>query len=145
MLPDRLKRAEGPAEALTHERCPGLRRLCPGDGFFVIADAPAGPADRDGKVGIFCDRIARKPFRGAQGIDWPCSQCSRDHGNTIEQIEGALLQILAGDVFEGLPAGEPLGTIANFNVARNSPDFWIAEVTKKFTDGIRLDGGICVD
>ena len=51
------------------------------------------------------------------GFGAPGAQRAGNHGNAVEQIEGALFQVLAGDVFERLPAGEPAVAIADFDVA----------------------------
>src|ERR1700722_7194412 len=41
VFPECLQRAEGPTETLADELARGLGSFGPGDGFFVVADAPA--------------------------------------------------------------------------------------------------------
>jgi len=40
----------------------------------------------------------------------------------VEEIEGAALKVLAGDVFEGLPAGPEVDAVADLCVAGDGAD-----------------------
>ena len=54
---------------------------------------------------------------GAPGADG-----SGNHGDDVEEIEGAALEVLAGDVFERLPAGPEVDAIADLGVAGDGAD-----------------------
>ena len=145
VLPERLQRAKGPAESLANQSAGRFRSFGPGDGFFVITDAPAQAANPDGQVGVFRHGIRGDAARGFDGLFAPCAQRAGDNRDAIQKIEGALLHILAGDVFERLPAREPARAIADFDVAGDSANGWIGKMAQQFADGVRLDFGIGVD
>ena len=107
VLPEGLQRSEGPAEALANELAGGFGRFGPGDGFFVVADAPAEAANRDGEVGIFGDSVGGDAAGGGDRFLAPRAERAGHDRDAIQQIESALLHVLAGDVFERLPAREP--------------------------------------
>src|SRR5579863_5457962 len=95
VLPERLQRAEGPAEALANELASGFRCLGPGYRFFVVADAPTEAANRDGEVGVFRNRVRRDAAGGCDRFFAPSSERARHNRDAIQQIESALLHILA--------------------------------------------------
>ena len=66
-------------------------------------------------------------------------------GNAIQQIEGALFEVLAGDVFERLPAREPAVAIAHLDVAGDGADARVGEVAHQFADGVGRDGRVGVN
>src|SRR5579871_2422888 len=107
VLPESLQRAEGPPETLANQLAGGFGSFGPGDSFFVVADAPAEAADRDGEVSVFGDRVRCDAAGGRDRFLAPSAERARHNGDAIQQIEGALLHVLAGDVFERLPACEP--------------------------------------
>ena len=123
----------------------GFRRFGPGDGFFVVADAPAEAANRDGEVGVFGDGVGGDSAGGCDGFFAPGAERAGNHGDAIEQIESALLHILTGDVFERLPAGEPARAVADFYVAGDGAEFRIGEMAHEFADRVGLDFGVGVD
>ena len=63
----------------------------------------------------------------------------------FSKIERALLHILAGDVFERLPAREPARAVADFHVAGDGAKLRIGKMAHEFADGIGLDFGVGVD
>ena len=145
VFPESLQRAEGPAEALANELAGGFGGFGPGDGFFVVADAPAEAADRDGEVGVFGDGVGGDAAGGGDGFFAPSAERAGNDRDAIQKIERALLHILAGDVFERLPAREPARAIADFHVAGDGAEFGIGEVAHEFADGVGLDFGVGVD
>ena len=145
MLPDRLNCAEGPAEALADQRFDGFGDFGVADGVFVVEDFPAAAANGDREIGIFRHGIARKSFATAHEIGAPGSDCAGHHGNAIQEIESALFEILAGDVFEGLPAREPAIAIHDFHVSGDGADARIGEIADELGDGVGIDDGVGVD
>ena len=113
--------------------------------FFVVADVPAEAADGDGEVGVFSDGISSNAASGGDRFFAPSAERAWHDRDAIEQIERALLHILAGDVFERLPAGEPARAIADFHVAGHGAEFGIGEVADEFADGVGLDFGVGVN
>src|SRR5713226_759308 len=128
MLPKRLQRSESPAEALPNQHARSLRRLRPRNGFFLIRDPPSQPPNGDSQVGILGDRVRGNPSYCIDGFLSPRAQSSWHHRYAIQQIEGALLHVLAGDIFERLPAREPTRAVAHFYVPRDRPSLGVGEM-----------------
>ena len=63
----------------------------------------------------------------------------------MEEIEGAALEVLAGDVFEGLPAGPEIDAVADLGVAGDGADAGILKVGNELGDGVGGDHGVGVD
>jgi hypothetical protein len=59
--------------------------------------------------------------------------------------ERAPLEILAGDVFEGLPARPKVDAVADLRVACNRRDFGIEKVRHHAGNGVWRNDGIGVD
>ena len=58
----------------------------------------------------------------------PCPERAGHHGDAIEQIESALLHVLAGDVLKSLPARKPSAAIADLDVTGHRADLRIGEM-----------------
>ena len=69
-----------------------------------------------------------------QQVRAPCADGAGHHRNAIQQIECALFEILAGDVFERLPASEPAIAVHHFHVAGDGADSWIGEMADEQRD-----------
>ena len=63
----------------------------------------------------------------------------------MEQIEGAALEVLAGDVFQRLPAGPEVDAIAHLGVAGHGADARVFKVRQQLGDGVGGDDGVGVD
>src|SRR6266404_1309771 len=83
VLPERLQRAEGPAEPLANEHAGRFGGFRPGDGFFVVINMPAEAAYGDGEVGIFGNGIRGDPSGGFDGFSAPGTQCAGDYGDAV--------------------------------------------------------------
>src|SRR5208283_2668178 len=145
VLPEGLQGAKGPTKTLANQ---GLWRdggFGPGDGVFVVSDAPAEAANGDGEIGVFGDRVRSDATGGFDGLAAPGTERARNDRNAIQEIEGALFHVLAGDVFERLPTSEPAGAIADFDVASNGADPRIRKVTEQIGYGVGLDFGVRVN
>src|SRR5260370_868870 len=145
MLPEGLQSAEGPAETLTDELPGGFRSFRPGDGLFVVDNAPTEAADSNGQIGVFGDGVRSDAARGFNGFLAPRTERSGHNGNAIQQVKGALLHVLAGDVLERLPARQPARAVADLHVARDRTNLGIRKMTDQFADGIRLNFRVRVD
>ena len=145
MLPERLQSAKGPAEALADQGVGGIGRFGPADGFFGVGDSPAAATDGDGQIGIFGDRVRGETAGLADGRGTPGAERSGNDRDAVQQIEGALLKILTGDVFQRLPAGDPGVAVADLDVAGDRADAGIDHVAHHAADGVGSDGGIGVD
>ena len=62
-----------------------------------------------------------------------------------EGVEGAAVEVLAGDVLEGLPAGPQVDAVADLGVAGHGSDARILEVRHQVGDGVGADQGIGID
>src|SRR6266436_260078 len=145
MLPEGLQRAKGPAETLADQLAGRFRSFRPGNGFFVVADAPAEAADGDGQIGVFGDGVRRDATRGFDGLLAPSAQRAGYDGNAIQQVEGALLHVLAGDVLQRLPARKPARAVADLDVAGDGANLGIGEMANELADGVRFDFRVRVD
>src|SRR3989442_15536452 len=94
VLPERLQRAEGPAESLPDERLARIRRLGPRHSFFVVDDAPAQSANRDGQVGVFRYGVRGDTSGRLNRFPAPSAERALDNGDTILQIKRALFYVL---------------------------------------------------
>ncbi len=145
VLPEGLQGAKGPTETLSNEGLWSDGGFGPGDGIFVIGDAPAEAANGDGEIGVFGDGVRRDATGGFDGLATPGTKSAGNDRDAIQEIEGALFHVLAGDVFERLPAREPAGAIANLNVAGGGADLRIGKVAEQIGDGVGLDFGVRVN
>ncbi len=112
-------------EPLTDQDAGRFRSFGPRDGFLFVIDVPAEAADSDGEVGVFGHGVCGDAASVFDGFFAPRAQSAGDDGDAVKQIEGTLLHILAGDVFESLPAGEPAGAVADFYVASYGAHFFV--------------------
>ena len=81
----------------------------------------------------------------AQQIGAPRADGAGNDRNAIQQIEGALFEILAGDVFERLPARDPAIAIDHFHVAGDGSDFGIGKMANQARNRFGIDDGVGVD
>ena len=145
MFPHGLQRTEGPAEALANESFDGFGNLGAADSVFVVEDFPAIAADGEGEVGVFGYGIARKAMMLAQQAGAPRANGTWNDRNAIQQIEGALFEVLAGDVFEGLPASKPAIAIHHLNVASDGADLRIREVANQTRNRRGINDGVAIN
>ena len=75
----------------------------------------------------------------------PRADSSGNNTDGAEGIQGSSLKVLAGDVFEGLPARPEVDAVADFGVSRDSADFGIEEVRDQAADGVGCDDGIGIN
>src|SRR6266567_8835771 len=134
MLPERLQRAEGPAEALADELPRRFGSLGPGDGLFVVADAPPEAADSDSQIGVFGHGVRSDATGGFNGFLAPSPERAWDDCDAVQKVKRALFHVLAGDVFERLPACEPARAIAHLDVAGYRAKLGIGKMAKQFAD-----------
>src|SRR5262249_5231366 len=145
MLPERLQRAERPAEALANELAWSFRSFGPGDGLLVIANAPAGTANGDGEIGVFGNGVSSDASDRLDNGLSPSTESTGDDGDAIEKIERSLLHVLAGDVLKSLPASEPAATVADFDVTGDRGNFGIRKVTNELGDRVRFNLRVRID
>ena len=77
--------------------------------------------------------------------DAPGANRARHHADRAHGVERAPLEILAGDVFERLPARPEVDAVADFGIAGDGSNFRIEEVRHHAGDGIGSNDGIGVD
>ena len=145
MFPHRLQDAERPAEALAHQ-APGV------DGRFSVSQRAVFVVDLEplleqvhGQVGILGHGVQRIAAGGLHRRGAPCADGARNHGDHVEQVESAALEVLAGDVFQGLPARPQVHAVAHLGVAGHGADRGILKVRNQLGDGVGGDHGVGVD
>ena len=77
--------------------------------------------------------------------DAPRADRSRHHADRAHGIQRAALEVLAGDVFQRLPARPEIDAVADFGIAGNGADFRIQEVRHQMRDGVVRDDRVGVD
>ena len=132
MLPDGLQGAEGPAEALAHEAFCIDGRLSVGESAVFKINSQALFEQVHGEVGVFGDGVERIAAGRFDGSGAPCADGAGDDGDDVKEVESAALKILAGDVFEGLPAGPEIDAVADLGVAGDGADSGILEMRNEF-------------
>ena len=63
----------------------------------------------------------------------------------MKEVKGAALEVLAGDVFQSLPAGPEVDAVAHLGVAGDGADAGIFKVGNELGDGVGSDDGIGID
>ena len=98
-----------------------------------------------GEVGVFGDGVDGVAAGSLDGAGAPCADGSGNDGDDVEEVEGAALEVLAGDVFEGLPAGPEIDAVADLGVSGDGADERVLEVGNELADGVGGDDGVGVD
>ncbi len=113
--------------------------------LILVDDGVALLEKIHGQVGVFGDGVGVVAVAGFDGRGAPCADGSGDDGDDVEEIEGAAFEVLAGDVFEGLPACPEIDAVADLGVAGDGADLRVGEVRNKACDGVGGDDGVGVD
>src|SRR5882757_3617239 len=142
---DRLQNAEGPAEALTDEAIGIDRRLGECERAVFVDYAVALFEEIHGEVGIFGDGVGVIASAGLYRVGSPRANRAGDDHHDVEEVQRAAFEVLAGDVFERLPAGPEVYTVADFGVSGDGADLWIGEVRHQVGHGVVGDHSIGVD
>src|SRR5208282_4495827 len=145
MLKDGLQNSERPAKALAHERVGTGRSLGEGEGQVFVFHAIAVAQERHSQIGVFGDGVHVVAARFADRRGTPGADRARHHAHRAHGIERSPLKILAGDVFERLPARPEVHAVPNLGVAGHGRNFRIEEVGHEAGDGIRGNNGIGID
>ena len=85
------------------------------------------------------------PLLAAQQLRAPRAHGAGHHRNAIQQIESALFQILAGDVFERLPAREPAIAVHHFHVAGDGAHLGVGEMAHEARNRFGIHDGIGIN
>ena len=75
----------------------------------------------------------------------PCADRSGDDHDDVEEIECAAFEVLAGDVFESLPACPQIDAVADLGIAGDGADLRIVEVRNQLRDRIDGNDGVGID
>ena len=128
MLPDGLGDAERPAEALAHEALGRSGRFSIGQRAVFAHDSPLVLQQLHGQVSIFGDRVSVVTSSLLHSFHAPCANGSRNHADRAQHVEGTAFEILAGDVFQRLPASPEVHAVTDFSVAGYRADFGISKM-----------------
>src|SRR5437899_6270796 len=145
VLPHRLQNAERPAETLAHQAICRRGSLGVGESHIFVLDPKAAAQQGHGEVSVLRNGVNVEASSLAHGRDSPGANGSRYHANRAQRIESATLEILAGDVFERLPAGPQVHAIANLGVARHRSNFGIEEMQHQVGNGVRSDDRVGIN
>ena len=112
--------------------------------WFLVDDLVALFEEIHGEVGVFGDGVgvvsaACLDRRGAPRADGP-----RNHHDHVEEVQRAALKVLAGDIFQRLPAGQ-VDSVTHLGVAGHGPDLRVGEVGNQVGDGVARDDAVGVD
>ena len=128
VLEDGLQDSEAPAEALAHEAVGVDGGLGEGEGLVFVDDGVALLKDGHGEVGVLGDGVGVVAAGGFDGAGAPGSDGSWDYSDDVEEIESSALEVLDGDVLEGLPAGPEVDAVADLGVSGDGADLRVGEV-----------------
>ena len=109
--------------------------------FHAIAVAQ----QRHGQIGVFGNGIDVVASRFANRLDAPGADRARHHADRTHGVERSPFEILAGDVFERLPARPQVDAVADFGIAGDGCNFRIEEMRHHADDGVGSDDGVGVD
>jgi len=144
MFPDRLQGAEGPAEALAHEAAGVDGRLSISQGAVFVVDFPARFEQAHGEVGVFSHGVERVSAGCFYGRGAPCADGAGNHGDDMKEVKGAALEVLAGDVFQSLPAVQRLTRLPTLALPAMAP-MPDLQSGNELGDGVGSDDGIGID
>ena len=145
MFVNRLQNAERPAETLAHQAICVGRRLGIGERHVFVLDAISAAQQRHGEVGILGDGIDVIAASLAHCGNAPRADRAGHDADRAQNVERAPLKILAGDVFQGLPARPEIDAVADLGIAGNRADFRIDEVRHQSRDRVRRDDRVGID
>ncbi len=128
VFPNRLHDAEGPAEALPHQPIRGGRSLGVGQGTVFIVHPVAGLEQRHRQVSIFGNGVVVISTGRKYRSRSPCADRAGNDAHRVQCVERAAFEVLAGDIFQRLPAGPEIDPVAHLGIARHGSDAWIGEV-----------------
>ncbi len=128
MLEDGLQNSKRPAETLAHERVGAGGSFGEGQRQVFVFHAIAVAQQRHGEIGVFGDGIDVIAAGLADRLDAPGADGSGHHAHRAHGVQRAAFEILAGDVFERLPARPEIHAVADFGVAGHGCNFRIEEV-----------------
>src|SRR5450432_4795905 len=72
----------------------------------------------------------------------PCADRAGNHADRAQQIKRPALEILAGDVFQRLPARPQIHAVAHFGIARHRTNALIMEMGNQMRNGVAGDDRI---
>ena len=142
---DRLQNSEGPAKALAHERIRARRSFGKSERLIFVLHSVPVAQQRHRQIGILGNRVHMVASGFADCFHPPCPDGSRHHADRAHGIERTPFKILAGDVFERLPAGPEIHPVADLRIPRHGGNLRIEEMGHKAMDRIGRNNGIGID
>ena len=115
------------------------------DGIGLRVDPPPDPPDAPRQVHVLGHRVGRVAARLQDRLAPPRADSARHHGHGVDERVRAPVEILAGDVFDGLPVRERVHAIADLHVAGHRADVRVAEVAHQALDGVLGEDGVGVE
>src|SRR5690242_7315279 len=138
MFPEALHDAEAPAKPLPEKHFHGLRCFRVRNGSSTVTDHVSATENADRQVAVLRQRIRSKPSRLKNSRLPESADSAGNYRDTVEQVKCAAVEILAGDVFNGLPFGKHVHLISHFYIAGNRPHFFTREHFHQAGNSIRL-------
>ena len=145
MLVHGLQNSERPAKTLAHQAIRIGRRLGVGQRHVFVFDAITAAQQRHRQIGIFRDRIDVVAAGLAHRRNAPRTNRSGHHADRAQHVERTALEVLAGDVFERLPARPQIHAVADLGVARDRTNFRIDEVRHQARNRVGCDDRVGVN
>ena len=75
------------------------------------------PQQADSEITILRESIIREATHVKKCVFPKCADGARDNGNAIQQVKCPPVEILAGNILNGLPLGENADFVPDFHVA----------------------------
>jgi len=128
VLPDGLQNPKRPAKALAHQAVGVGWSFGEGESAVLVFHAVAVAQEGHGQIRIFGDGVHVVATGFADCVHAPGTDRSWHDAHCAHGVKSPPLEILAGDVFERLPARPEIYAIANLGVSRDCADFRVQEV-----------------
>src|SRR5215471_8118629 len=136
MFPGGLECSIHPPVTLANKTAQGIRSFSKPNSFIFIRNRVTQLPDSHRKVSVLRQRQIIETSDPFDKLATPCSNGTGDNCHTIQQIESATIEILAGDVFERLPSSQKVDTIANLRVAGDRTDLRICKMSNELTHSV---------
>lgn len=117
VFPEALEGAVTPTEPLLEKRSDPFRSFRYGSGLRRVDDASSVFQKRQGKVGIFHERIARVSAYFDNLLFFPSTRCSGNHRYAVERVECATVVVLPCDVFHFLEGSKDVLDVSHSDIA----------------------------
>ena len=111
----------------------------------LVKHLPVAPRQPYGRLRVLCQGVGQEASHGKQRAAPPCADGPGHHGDAIDDLEGAPVQILINDVFQRLEARDEIDLIADDGRTRHGRNLRVGEMAHQPRQRIRLKLGVGIE